>query len=345
MDPVSALIVDEAPRDSPIVLVLDDEAGALGAAALGFPGVTEVRGWCDSITDQESQAEGVRRLSRLDPTAFEGVDLVLLRLPKALGALDEFAELIARHAAPGVRVVAGGRDKHMGKGMNETLAAHFADVRASLGRQKSRVLHASGPKSHAPIPAGADASWPRSQTHEDLGLTLFAHGSVFAGTKVDAGTSLLLAGMAQGLGTGDGRPAIDAGSGNGVIAAWLARAGFDVLGVDISALACDSTARTAAANGVQVQVLQADGLEGLPDFSAEVIVTNPPFHIGTTKDSTPGLALVAQAGRVLRPRGEFWCVFNSHLPYLPALREHIGSTEIVKRDREYTVTRSRRRAA
>ena len=50
--------------------------------------------------------------------------------------------------------------------------------------------------------------------------------------------------------------------------------------------------------------------------------------------------MIRRAGAVLRPGGELWLVYNSHLPYLPELRRHVGVTTIEARDRNYIVTRS-----
>jgi 16S rRNA (guanine1207-N2)-methyltransferase len=58
-----------------------------------------------------------------------------------------------------------------------------------------------------------------------------------------------------------------------------------------------------------------------------------------------GLAerLFRDAARVLRPGGELWTVYNSHLAYRPTLQSVIGSTREVVRDSKFTVTASRRR--
>ena len=69
---------------------------------------------------------------------------------------------------------------------------------------------------------------------------------------------------------------------------------------------------------------------------------NPPFHRGTALDRTTTPHLFAQASTALRPGGELWTVWNSHLPYLPMLRARVGSTSVVTQNPRFTVTRSRR---
>jgi uncharacterized protein YndB with AHSA1/START domain len=44
----------------------------------------------------------------------------------------------------------------------------------------------------------------------------------------------------------------------------------------------------------------------------------------------------------LRPGGELWLVYNTHLPYRSTLRTVIGRPELITQDQGYLVTRSRR---
>nr|NLI51577.1 methyltransferase [Propionibacterium sp.] len=332
-DAVARLMLDEAGDLAGRVLVLDDADAALTHAALAAG--CEVRAFCDDVRAAAALPPGTRLDSPADPYV-RSADLVLLRLPKSLGALEDHCQTVAGAAAsatvPGLRLVAGGRTKHMTPTQNQVLGRYFTQVRPSRGRDKARVLTASGP-------TGAAPRWPRSRHLPEVGLTVWAHGGVFAGTRLDAGTALLLRALAEGLRDAPGRAA-DLGCGSGILACWLARRGWAVTASDVSWAAVDSTRRTAAANGLTVAVEQRDGFTGVPPASLDLIVSNPPFHQGAAKDSTPTLAALTTAGAVLAPGGEFWCVFNSHLPYLQVLASAVGPTRIVARDRHYTVTRS-----
>ena len=328
LEPVSALLLDEAATllaeapDAP-VLVLDDPALAGHLHTTG----RQVRAYCDDLRDElQLPFPG---LDEIDEAALTGVRLVLLRLPKSLGLLEDYAERVARWAGHEVRLLAGGREKHLNRSMNLVLAASFGEVRASLGRQKSRVLIAAGP---TPGPR----SWPRTTVLADPPLTVVSHAGVFAAARLDAGTRLLLGALPHEP-FGDGWAA-DLGSGSGILAATLAGRGWSVRAVDVSRAACAATTDTAAANGVEVMVERADGLPPQPVDRLDLVVCNPPFHVGTAKDSTPGFDLVASALPHLATGGQVWTVFNSHLPYLQFLRGRIGPTRVVARDRDYTVT-------
>ncbi|MEL4357746.1 MULTISPECIES: class I SAM-dependent methyltransferase [unclassified Luteococcus] len=338
-DPVDDLIADESQT------VLEGARAAkvllLNAPALverAREAAEEVVAWCDDLREHRELPADVVADDLAE--ALTGCDLVWLRLPKGLGALDEYAELVANLALPEVRVVAGGRVKHMTLSMNEVLLAHFGSVNASLGRQKSRVLHAR-------LPYPADDTWPRSKKHADLGVELWAHGATFAGAKLDPGSKLLTDHLKQ-LGKertasgGQVRDVLDLGCGNGVLATLLARRFPEatVLASDVSQAAVEATRLTAETNRARVQVLWRDGLTEFDDDSLDLIVTNPPFHIGNAKESGPALEMFADAARVLRPGGELWCVYNSHLPWRARLNELVGQTRVIEQNPKYTLTRT-----
>ncbi len=334
LDPVSTLMLEEAGPLPDRVLVLDDPEGDL-VAAVADAGV-QVRAWNDDVRD-EAQVPVDARLT--GPFTGWSPDLVLWRLPRALSALEDYAQTLANDLPAHARVIAGARIKHMTPGQNAVLRRSFAEVSASLGRQKARVLRASGPLPTAP-------RWPQRRYVPELGVTAVAHGSVFATNRLDPGTHLLLRTLARATAeTGDAqqRPrgaAIDLGCGSGLIATWLASQGWSTTAIDVSRYALLSTQLTARAQNAEVALRRADGLVGVPHDSVDLIVSNPPFHRGAAKDSTPTFAMIGAAKAALHPGGELWLVFNSHLPYLPALRAQVGPTTVEAQDRSFIVTRT-----
>ena len=336
-DPVASLILDEAGPLTGKVLVLDDLGGALTRAAIAQG--AEVLAQCDDMRDQARLPHD--HVFSGTPSPEWVPDVVLWRLPPAISAVEDTAEMLAAWVHADTHIVAGGRVKHMSLGQNTALARSFTEVRASLGRQKSRVVHARGPKA-------SPTKWPARRVLPEVGVTVVSRGGVFSTNRLDDGTRLLLRTLGRVLPPAPTEPpatptagvAVDVGCGSGIMTSWLALRGYAVTGIDVSIQALQSTRMTAAANRVRVGVRRADGLGQTPDASADLIVSNPPFHRGAAKDSTPSMAMIERAGAVLRPGGELWLVYNSHLPYLPVLREHVGVTTIEARDRNYLVTRS-----
>ena len=339
MAEVDRIELDPAP-DS--VAVVDDQDGSLLlAAAERWPGA-ELRLHGDALDEEVASLAAAERagfeVAAVDDLgrAADGARLCLARLPKSLDALDLLAGAVARTADPGVILIAGGRTKHLTRSMNGILERHFAEVRGSLGLGKARALVGTGARS------GSEPS-PRRADVDDL--EVIAYGGVFAGAAGDAGTRLLLA---QAHRFPASRTAIDLGCGTGLLAVTLARLdpATEVVAIDNSRVAVRSTLATAEANGVadRIQVRRGDGLSEVAAESVDLIVCNPPFHRGTAKDSSTALTMINDAGRALRPGGELWLVYNTHLPYRSTLRTAIGPTEQIAQDRDYLVTRSTKRS-
>ncbi|MFP7834713.1 class I SAM-dependent methyltransferase [Marisediminicola sp. LYQ134] len=351
VDASDRLILDEAAADVAAagprgMVVIGDHYGALTLGAIAVHGALDVRVHQDPLTGERALAlnaadQGIESFTHhpLDASLLAGARVVLAQLPRSLDALDEIAAAVARHANPDVVFVGGGRLKHMSRAMNEVLAKHFGDVRASLGRQKSRVITARGPRAEE---AGDARAFPRREHHADLDLTVCAHGAVFAGTKVDIGTRYLLSFLPEMR--ADAATAVDLGCGTGILACVLARTNprVAVLASDESAAAVASARATAEANGIALTVERDVGLSKQPDGCADLVLLNPPFHTGATVHSGLAGSLFEEAARVLKPGGELWTVFNSHLAYRAALTRTVGPTRQAGRNAKFTVTVSTR---
>ncbi len=325
------------------VAVIGDRYGALTLGVAAGHGVTGIRVHQDSVTGElalvrnaaEAESAGVFSHHGLDAELLTGADVVLMQLPRSLAELTEIAESIAQHASADVTVFAGGRDKHMTPAMNAVLGASFGTVSAGRGRQKARVLTAS-----APIPPATPPSYPVTQYLADIDLSVVAHGAVFAGAKLDIGTRFL--GSFADRMKPDARTAVDLGCGTGILACLLARTrqGTRVLATDRSAAATASARATAQANGLDVDVFRDDAMSTLPGSSVDLVVCNPPFHEGASLHTGSAEKLFAAARRVLRPGGEMWTVYNTHLAYKKALSDAIGPTEVAGKNAKFTVTTS-----
>ncbi|MBF6330811.1 class I SAM-dependent methyltransferase [Nocardia transvalensis] len=349
VDAADRLILDVAAEalakaGSGHVAVIDDGYGALTLGAVAAHDLRDIRVHQDLLTGELALANNARAVGLADRYAahalgrrlLEDVKVVLLRLPRALSGLAEIADAIARYADPDVEVFAGARDKYLTPAMNEVLAESFSSVRASRGRQKSRILLAQEPK-----PLG-DPPYPVRRQIDELDLEVVAHGAAFSGSKLDIGTRFLLGHLRRMK--PDARDAIDLGCGTGILAVALAKARphVSVVGTDQSAAAVASARATADANGVadRVQVLRDDAMASVADHSADLVVCNPPFHVGAAVHTGSAIKMFAETGRVLRPGGELWTVYNSHLNYRGVMERLVGRTDVVGRNRKFTVTRS-----
>ncbi|MFK3834614.1 class I SAM-dependent methyltransferase [Microbacterium sp. NPDC087868] len=361
----------------PEIAVIGDEYGAI-TLALTDAGLRGIRVHQDLATGRRALDRNAADLGidgfvahELDRSLLDGARLVLLQLPKALAELEEIADAVARWAAPDAVLVAGGRVKHMTIAQNEVLGRSFGIVQAQRAERKSRLVIASDPKE---VPVARP--FPVTAAHD--GLTLVAHGGAFAGAKLDIGTRVLLdvlrlsrggalrlASLAQEpevsrslseersdetKGAQDptkGARILDLGCGTGALAVSYARAHPDarVIATDRSAAAVASARATVVANGVadRVTVTHDDAGSEVPTASADVVLLNPPFHLGASVHTGAATRLFEASARVLRPGGELFTVFNSSLGYRAELTRLVGPTEQLNRTPKFTVMRSIRR--
>lgn len=321
------------------VVVIGDTHGALtlGALTLGAP---HVRVHTDSLVAERAlRANAAEQgltdfsLHALDEVITAATRLVVLRLPRALDQLDALTREVARAGHPEVVLIAGNMLKHMTPTQNDVLRDSFEQVDVSLARGKARLLTARRPRPVTARPA-------TEMRLDEFDLTIVAQPGVFAGATLDIGTRALLE-VSDQWPTYD--RAIDLGCGSGVLATMLARhaPSAHVIASDVSAVAVASAALTARANGVTVEAVRDDGLSMQADGSADLIVLNPPFHVGAAVHSGVAERLFVEAARVLRPGGQLWAVWNSHLAYTPALERSVGPTRQVARTPKFTVTVSR----
>ncbi|WP_300267568.1 methyltransferase [Microbacterium sp.] len=358
------------------LVVVGDEYGAitLGLTDAGRHGV---RVHQDSATGRLALARNAHALEltgfvshELEPALLRGARLVLVQLPKALAALDEMADAVARWSAPDVVLVAGGRVKHMTLAQNDVLTRSFTRVQPQRAERKSRLIVASGAQAIAdrsPFPVAEPVVVPGLAEP----LVLCAHGGAFAGARLDIGTRVLLDVLAdaqlskdrpdraetapdraevddsEGVVHPRPRAVLDLGCGTGALAAWYAllHPSARVTATDRSAAAVASARQTMIANGVadRVAVTHDDAGAELPEASADLILLNPPFHLGASVHTGAATRLFEASARLLKPGGELLTVYNSSLGYRADLTRFIGETVQLRRTPKFTVTRSVRR--
>lgn len=331
------------------IVIVGDGYGAM-TLPLAEAGFTGLRAHQDLMTgrralDRNAESMGLSAAfssHELDASLLAGARLVLLQLPKALAELEETADAIARWAASDCVLVAGGRVKHMTLAMNDVLARFFGEVQPQRAERKSRLIEARGV-----LPVPDVPRFPLCRTHQGLGITLCAHGGAFAGDRIDIGTRTLLDAMQALIPPAaheDALAVTDLGCGTGVLAAFFALQHPDarVVASDRSAAAVRSARATMVANGLsdRVEVTHDDAGSAQPRASSDLVLLNPPFHLGASVHEDAGKRLIDAAARLVRPGGEVWTVFNSHLEHRRTLAAMVGPTEQVLRNAKFTVTRS-----
>ena len=162
---------------------------------------------------------------------------------------------------------------------------------------------------------------------------------VFAEGKLDEGTRLLL----EVLEVHATDIALDIGCGAGYIGIHIARSASKghVTMVDASLATVDAARRMVEQSGLtNVQVLASDGTQAVKAQRFDLVVTNPPFHLGGIQTIEIGERFIREAAQVLRPRGRLYLVANRFLKYERTLRACFQTVEEVGGNTRYKVLRA-----
>src|SRR6266700_1381170 len=169
--------------------------------------------------------------------------------------------------------------------------------------------------------------------HSQEGLLL---PTTFAEGKLDEGTRLLV----DALEVHATDMALDIGCGAGYLGMHIAHVASKghVTMVDASLVAVDAAQNMVEQSGMtNMQVLASNGTQAVKAQRFDLIVTNPPFHLGGIQTTEIGERFIREAAQVLRPRGRFYLVANRFLKYEPTMRNCFHSVEEVGGNTRYKV--------
>jgi 16S rRNA (guanine1207-N2)-methyltransferase len=338
LDPAQALLISTLPQLEVLGSVLDLTARG-GALALEFASqglevsaleVSQAAMTALKLTAAKSSFRVIEpeRVFDLEPQ----FDLVCLILPADRGnALVRFwLERAFAATKPGGRVlVAGDKDKGFERYFKE--AKNFFGNAEILERSKGlRVGLLEKTLTEAPIQ-------PKSErfTIEARGFKLECEAlpGVFASGKLDSASKVLL----EYLPNADGKRLLDIGAGYGALGAMLALEGANVTMLEDDWFSVQSIKRTLKLNNLKARVLHSDVDSSLEkDAKFDLIVMNPPFHVGKDVILDVALEFIEAAKRHLATHGEIWLVSNHFLPYEQPLAS-LGRVREIARDRGFKV--------
>lgn len=171
-------------------------------------------------------------------------------------------------------------------------------------------------------------------------LRVISLPGVFSHGRLDKGTELLLEHL-------DNLPSghlLDFGCGAGIVGAALKRRypSSQLTLLDVDAFAAASSRLTLAANGLDAEVICADGIHAAPKHLA-AIISNPPFHQGVHTQYQTTEELLRTAPQHLQHAGQLRIVANSFLRYPPLIEEHLGPCQTLAEANGFKIYQASRR--
>ena len=139
-----------------------------------------------------------------------------------------------------------------------------------------------------------------------------------------------------------GKAVLDLGCGTGLIGAWAAQRGAAVTLVDGDLQSVRSARLTLEVGGLSGDAIHSDVDSELGERSFDLILSNPPFHVGRGVVLDVAREFIAAAQRRLNPGGRLILVANDFLPYEAELAV-LGPVEELARERGFKVLAARRR--
>lgn len=326
VDAAQALLAATMRKDRVKGEVLD--LTAMGGLLASLPGVTL------RAVEGSAPALAVLREAGLDAVAAVPGDPLLERWPERAKtvalvlagdrgnayALSQVAWAHANTPPGGTLYVAGDRDKGFDRYVRAAGAAFGTGetVARDGGMRVAKLVRRPGPT----------PPMPPAETYEEDGLKVVGLPGVFSAAKPDKATAILL----RELGGLDlnGKRVLDLGCGTGLIGAWAAKRGAQVTLVDADLQSVRSSQQTLQANELPGEVLHSDVGAALGERLFDVILTNPPFHVGRGVVLDVAREFIASAKRHLKPGGTLYVVANDPLPYEKPLADVGDVKELVR---------------
>lgn len=172
---------------------------------------------------------------------------------------------------------------------------------------------------------GAIGEWEKSDLPSVNNDGYHVRPGIFSAVGIDRGTAFLL----ENLNMPIKGVVADFGSGYGVISKEILDRHATIASMDmyeISALATDCAKQNVTDPRAHIHWLSVDKAA---KAHFDVIISNPPFHLGRKGDPEIGMAFIDAAAKSLRAKGAFYMVANKHLPYEHRLRSRFGNVDII----------------
>jgi 16S rRNA (guanine1207-N2)-methyltransferase len=260
-------------------------------------------------------------------------DLVIIQFPKSKAELTFTLAMVAESLSKECLVLIVGENKSGIKSL-EKLTKHQLSDCAKVDSARHCLLFAAN------MLATEDSfileNWLKTYSFSinEMVINVVALPGVFSQNGLDIGTQVLLENLPKKI-TGE---LLDFGCGAGVIASYYGKIFPNVKLhlLDVSSLALYSAQETLKLNNLTGNVFPSDSLSDVKG-KYDYVISNPPFHQGLKTNYQATETFLSKIKPYLKPRGQVTVVANSFLRYHPIMEEEIGRTQILAKQKGFSL--------
>ena len=246
-------------------------------------------------------------------------DIVAIRIPHEKLALQQLLHDANSVLRVGGQCFIAGATNEGVKPATRALEELFGNAATIATDSGHRIVRAVKHAGLAAAPTGLDAFTEQLFTLRGREYTLSSRPGVFSWDHLDEATAILVDHM-------DIRPTdrvLDLGCGYGVlgVVAGSTATEHPVTMLDVDSEAVRSAERSALDSGLAApRIMASDVAAAVLEEQFDVVVTNPPFHVGKSTDLSVPIQFIHDAWKVLAPGGRLNLVANRTLPYETAIK-------------------------
>lgn len=273
-------------------------------------------------------------------------DVVLVRVvPEKLPMLQLLHDAL-RVLRPGGRCLVAGANAEGAKSAATLLQRLVGHAKLLEQHSSHRLVVAVRPDTLPPCPDDLVTPYIDPEYFHETNVVLGGHPytlssrpGVFSWEHLDEATAML----ASLMDVRAGERVLDIGCGAGALGALAAtQSGTGTVAlVDVDHEAVRSAQRTLHAAGcTNARALSSDIASAVAGESFDVVVANPPFHVGRHTDLEVPRQFMREAHEALVVGGRLWLVANRTLPYESMLTELFGAYQIAHDGQRFKVLRA-----